>query len=55
MPRDRLARSIVGLQAGEVSPWVLADNTVVLVDAVELREALRLAGAAQAALWNIYK
>ena len=53
--QNRLARSIVGLQAGESIPWVLADNTVVLVDAVELREALRLAGAAQTALWNIYQ
>lgn len=53
--QNRMSRSIVGLQAGESIPWVLADNTVVLVDAVELREALRLAGAAQTALWNIYQ
>ena len=32
--------------------WVMADNTVARVTIGELREALRLAGLRQAAIWN---
>lgn len=51
--QTRMSRSINGLNDGEVMPWKLADNTVASVDKAELREALRLAGAAQSALWFI--
>lgn len=52
--QNRMARAILGLAPGETIPWVLADNTVASISVDELREALRLAGAAQTALWNIY-
>lgn len=50
----RMARAVLGLQA--VGPdatvtWILADNSVIDVDAGELQEALSLAGAEQARLW----
>lgn len=52
--QGRMARAILALDA--VGPeatvnWVLHDNTVVAVGASELREALALAGQAQADLW----
>lgn len=56
--QNRMARAIIGLNAQPQSPvptivWVLADNTPVQVTAVELIEALSLAGAQQAAVWVI--
>lgn len=50
--QTRIARAITVLTAtgGEV-PWVLADNSVAMVGAAELTEALALAGAEQARLW----
>lgn len=47
----RMARALVGMLDGETIPWVLADNSVTQATRAELTEALRLAGAAQAALW----
>lgn len=51
--QSRMSRAILVLSTGAAAsvPWVLADNTVIQADAVELTEALALAGAAQAALW----
>lgn len=49
--QTRMARAIVGLGEGELLGWVLADNTQVQVGSVELKEALKLAGAAQSELW----
>lgn len=49
--QTRMARAIIGLDDGELLGWVLADNTQIEVDSVELKEALKLAGAAQSALW----
>lgn len=51
--QTRMARAIIALQATgtPTTPWVLADNSAVSVSAVELAEALALAGAAQTALW----
>ena len=51
--QSRMSRAIMVLSTGAAAsvPWVLADNTVIQADAVELTEALALAGAAQAALW----
>lgn len=51
--QGRMSRAIIGMDDADTMPWVLADNTVISVDKVELREALRLSGAAQSALWVI--
>lgn len=62
--QSRMARSVIILTEAErklialekpyeipTVSWVLADDSVVVVGAIELSEALELAGAAQAALW----
>lgn len=52
--QGRMARAILGLQAqpaGATVKWVLTDNSVVLVAATELTEALTLAGLRQTELW----
>ncbi|UQY33833.1 hypothetical protein K8U54_19275 [Pseudomonas fulva] len=52
--QGRMARAILALDAtgpGATVRWVLHDNTAVDVGAPELREALALAGQAQADLW----
>lgn len=49
--QDRMARSIVALNDGETLQWVLADNTIAQVTKIQLKEALRLAGQAQTAIW----
>jgi hypothetical protein len=54
--QGRMARAILGLDAAGPAatiPWVLADNSVINATAAELREALILAGQAQAAVWVI--
>ncbi len=54
--QDRMGRAILGLQAGETQPWILADNQPgelpVDVTKEEFLEALRLAGKAQTAMWS---
>jgi len=47
----RMARAIVAMPEEGVVRWVLADNTSIHASAMELKEALRLAGAAQASMW----
>lgn len=49
--QGRMARAAVALNDTETVLWVLADNTPVQVTKAQLLEALRLAGAAQAAIW----
>ena len=50
--QGRMGRAIVALDPLETTLWILADNTPdPNVSREELREALRLAGAAQAAVW----
>lgn len=49
--QGRMARAIVGMDDGDSILWVLADNSGIQASRDELREALRLAGAAQAAVW----
>lgn len=49
--QNRMARAVAGLDDGESMPWVLADNSVIQVSRAELREAMRRAGEAQAAVW----
>lgn len=56
--QDRMARAIIGLNAKPQSPvptilWVLADNTPIQATAVELTEALTLAGQAQTTIWLV--
>ena len=49
--QTRMARAMLGLDPGDLIGWVLADDSQVQVDSSELKEALKLAGAAQSALW----
>lgn len=49
--QDRMARSCVALNDGETVQWVLADNTIAHVTKEQLRQALRLSGEAQTAIW----
>lgn len=49
--QDRMARAVVAMGALDTLPWVLANNSVVMVTQAELREVLKLAGAAMAAEW----
>lgn len=49
--QDRMSRAITALSPAETITWVLSDNTPTLVSREELQEALRLAGAAQTAIW----
>lgn len=42
---------LAAMDVGDVIPWVLASNTPVQINRAELKEALRLAGAAMAVLW----
>lgn len=53
--QGRMARAIIALQATgtPTTLWVLADNSVIQATAVELTEAMVLAGMAQAAIWVI--
>lgn len=49
--QDRMSRAITALDPGETTLWILADNTPTYITREELREALRLAGEAQTAIW----
>lgn len=52
--QGRMARAVIALGSagpGTTVNWVLADNSVIQATALELTEALALAGAAQAAIW----
>lgn len=52
--QDRMARAILALDLGETTLWVLANNVPTSgISREELKEALRLAGAAQTAIWSI--
>lgn len=53
--QTRMARAIIALQTTGTPAvtWVLADNSVIQATAVELSEALALAGAKQAEIWVI--
>lgn len=42
---------LAALNADDIIPWVMSDNSIAMIDRVELREALRLAGTAMANLW----
>lgn len=49
--QDRMARAICAMDDGDIVPWVLSSNIVANISKAELREALKLAGAAMAAEW----
>ena len=50
--QSRMSRAILAMDPLETTLWVLADSVVdPAVSREELREALRLAGAAQTAVW----
>lgn len=51
----RMSRAMLGMQAAQIlqMPWTLADNTIELVTAAELTEAMILAGTQQSALWPL--
>jgi len=49
--QTRMSRAITIMDDVETIVWVLADNTPIQATKAELKEALRLAGEAQAALW----
>jgi len=49
--QNRMGRAVTSMEPGDTIPWVLADNTVAVVGRDELKEALRLAGAAMATIW----
>lgn len=49
--QNRMSRALAAMDDADTLPWVLHDNTVAAVGKAEMREALRLAGAAMAAIW----
>lgn len=49
--QTRMARAITALNPTEETLWVLSDNTPTMVTREQLQAALRLAGAAQTAIW----
>lgn len=52
--QERMARAVLMAESPEEqTEWVLADNTVALVTADQLRRACRAAGQAQTALWTV--
>lgn len=54
--QDRMSRTINALNPGEVTTWVLSNNTPTQVTREELQEALRLSGIAQTNIWiKIYQ
>ena len=52
--QERMARAVLLAESPEESmEWVLANNTVAMVTAEQLRRACRAAGKAQGALWIV--
>ena len=49
--QGRMVRAISSMEDADSVVWVLADNSVIQATKAELKEALRLAGSAQAAIW----
>ena len=51
--QERMARAVLMAESPEEqTEWVLADNTVAIVTAAQLKRACRAAGQAQTALWT---
>jgi hypothetical protein len=52
--QERMARAVLMADSpDEQTEWVLADNTVAIVTANQLRRACRAAGQSQTALWTV--
>ena len=52
--QERMARAVLMAESmDEETEWVLADNTVAVVTADQLRRACKAAGKAQTALWTV--
>lgn len=52
--QERMARAVLMAESyEEQTAWVLADNTVAMVTADQLRRACRAAGQAQTRLWTV--
>lgn len=51
LSQTRMARAISAMDDADTTLWVLADNTPAQITRSELKEALRLAGEAQSAIW----
>lgn len=52
--QERMARAVLMAESPEEqTEWVLADNTVAIVTADQLKRACRAAGQAQTALWTV--
>ncbi|WP_110641097.1 hypothetical protein [Salinicola sp. CPA57] len=49
--QNRMARFVAMAEDSDTIRWVLADNSVIQATRAELKEALTLAGQAQAAIW----
>jgi len=49
--QNRMSRAITAMDETDTIQWVLSDNTLATVTREELREALRLAGAAMGQIW----
>lgn len=50
--QERMARAVLMAESpDETTEWVLADNTVAIVTAAQLRQACRKAGKDQTTLW----
>jgi len=49
--QTRMARAISVMTSTDKTTWILADNSVVSVTKAQIKEALKLAGEAQTALW----
>ena len=51
--QNRMARVVAAADSlDDVVSWTLADNSMAFVTALELKEALRLAGLKQTEIWN---
>lgn len=51
--QERMARSLIGLEDGEVINWGAKDNTVHSLQKSDLKEILRQAGQMQSNIWFI--
>lgn len=51
--QNRIARALTALDDSESTLWTLNNNEIVSVTKTQLKEALRLAGAAQTSMWDL--
>jgi hypothetical protein len=49
--QGRMARAVSSMEDTDTVIWVLANNTPIMATRAELKEALKMAGSAQAAIW----